>query len=190
MCIRDRRRSGHVPAAVRPPTRRVPPRPSMRSCRVRRISGGDDVDDEVRGLSFVRSSPRRTAFSRGGVGPRRDDQDMAALISRALDLPPGPRRESFVWAHAWRRGFSLTADLSGWPDQCAWLLGEHRRRPVVIVGAVQDAGGLWHLVGSSRCCTTSRTTVHRRRVVATARDHPPTAQLNAGRSRCRCRRGR
>lgn len=90
-----------------------------------------------------------------------------------------------MWAHAWRRGFSLTADLSGWPDQCAWLLGEHRRRPVVIAGAVQDAGGLWHLVGSSRCCTTSTTTVHRRRVVAETADAgsiPPARRCPAGRS--------
>lgn len=110
---------------------------------------------------------------------------MGALISRVVDLPPGRRRESFVWAHAWRRGFSLTADLSGWPDQCAWFLGEHRRRPVVIVGAVQDAGGLWHLVGSSRCCTTSMATAHRRRVVAETADAgsiPPALRCSQGRA--------
>lgn len=90
-----------------------------------------------------------------------------------------------MWSHAWRRGFSLTADLSGWPDQCASVLGEHQRRPVVIVGAVQDAGGLWHLVGSTRCCTTSMATAHRRRVVAETADAgriPPARRCSQGRA--------
>ena len=143
------RRSWRVPTAVRPPERRVPPCPPNEVLPSTENRRRCDVV-EVGGLAFVRSSPRRTAFSRGRVGPRRDDQDMAALIPRALDLPPGPRRGSFVWAKAWRRGFSLTADLSDGPDQCAWLLGEHRRRSVVIVGAVPDANGPRHLVGLGR----------------------------------------
>lgn len=101
-------------------------------------------------------------------------------IARAAELPPG-RREAFVWAHAWRRGFSLVADLSGWPDQCAGILAAHRGSPITVLGAAQDGDGVWHLVGSTRCCATTTTSpVHGRHVVSVSDD---PAQIPAG-QRC------
>lgn len=102
---------------------------------------------------------------------------VAATISRAQDLP-SPRREAFVWRHVFHRGFSLTADISGWPSMCAEILRVHRRKPIRLTGAVQDLEGTWHLVGTERCCSTTTAKAHRRATTGEVADpaNIPAAQ--------------